>query len=348
MIARALAKDPAERHESCTALLTDARSALGLPHETGAAAPRRRRRRLLPAVVLALAAAAAVASVLLLTGDEQPVVGDDWTRIAHNESVFGGGRVVATGLASNDEGLVAVGVDGDVGAVDAEAGVWVSRDGLSWERIRNAGLTRANGDGVQGMLSVAFGSSRFVAVGASGLETQRSADPSADPSAGSSFDKNGHLLAEAAFPRVDFDAAVWTSADGRVWTPVPHDEAIFGDEYANPDGDGSMDGDLLPSQWMSDVTSGGPGYVAVGLDVQRAAVWTSPDGIRWSRVPRESEVFESRAEAGLRFASMWGVDGACRRPAADRRRRRSVVGRLGSGGVAVARRAGLEAGWPRR
>ena len=128
---------------------------------------------------------------------------------------------MATGLALNDEGLVAVGVDGDVGAVDSEAAVWASRDGLSWERIRNAGLTREGGEGFQGMLSVASGSSRFVAVGASGLETQRSADTSTDLSGGSSFDRNGHLLAEAAFPLVDFDAAVWTSADGRVWDACP-------------------------------------------------------------------------------------------------------------------------------
>ena len=40
---------------------------------------------------------------------------------------------------------------------------------------------------------------------------------------------------------------------------------------------------------MSSVTVGGPGLVAVGYDGlfgdQDAALWTSPDGITWSRVP---------------------------------------------------------------
>ena len=71
----------------------------------------------------------------------------------------------------------------------------------------------------------------------------------------------------------DPDGAVWTSPDGITWSRAPHDETVLGG------------GD---SQVMSSVTSGGPGLVAIGFDDrggdQDGAVWTSPDGITWSRV----------------------------------------------------------------
>ncbi len=80
------------------------------------------------------------------------------------------------------------------------------------------------------------------------------------------------------------DAAVWTSADGQIWSRVPDDEAVFG-------GAGF--------QGMRDVVVGGPGFVAVGRDSSIvgpdtyavAAVWTSPDGISWSRVTHDDAVF---------------------------------------------------------
>ena len=76
------------------------------------------------------------------------------------------------------------------------------------------------------------------------------------------------------------NAVVWTSVDGITWSRVPHDEAIFGG------GSGA---------WMWNVTAGGPGLVAVGdagwADGHGAAVWTSVDGITWSRVPHDEIVF---------------------------------------------------------
>jgi hypothetical protein len=86
----------------------------------------------------------------------------------------------------------------------------------------------------------------------------------------------------------DPSAAVWTSPDGITWSRVPHDETVFGGTY---------------SQLMTSVTVGGPGLVAVGFDGghdhidgagiedQDAAVWTSVDGITWSRVPDDETVF---------------------------------------------------------
>jgi hypothetical protein len=76
------------------------------------------------------------------------------------------------------------------------------------------------------------------------------------------------------------DAAVWTSIDGLRWNRVADDSGVFtgaGDHH------------------MSDVVVGGPGFVAVGsagsVDTGVAAVWTSQDGVVWSRVAHDDEVF---------------------------------------------------------
>jgi len=94
-------------------------------------------------------------------------------------------------------------------------------------------------------------------------------------------------------PHENGAAAVWTSVDGMSWSRVPHDEATFG-------GAGE--------QYMTSVIAGGPGLVAVGWDLDPsgfdadAAVWTSPDGINWSRVPHDEEVF-----GGPSYQAMWGA-----------------------------------------
>jgi len=78
-------------------------------------------------------------------------------------------------------------------------------------------------------------------------------------------------------------AAMWTSADGTTWERVPHEDAVFG-----PFGPGRFSA-------ASAVTTGGPGLVAVGVDVDGEALlavaWLSEDGRSWTRIevddPRE-------------------------------------------------------------
>ena len=60
-------------------------------------------------------------------------------------------------------------------------------------------------------------------------------------------------------------ALAWTSSDGLHWSRVA-DQAAFA------------------KSGMTDVTRGGPGFVAVGLAGDHAAVWTSVDGAVWTRV----------------------------------------------------------------
>lgn len=69
---------------------------------------------------------------------------------------------------------------------------------------------------------------------------------------------------------------------GLTWSRLPHHPAIFGGGF---------------EQVMNSVAPGGPGLVAVGQSGPgedgegRAAVWTSPDGVAWSRVPHDEAVF---------------------------------------------------------
>lgn len=78
----------------------------------------------------------------------------------------------------------------------------------------------------------------------------------------------------------DPDVAVWTSADGYSWSEVPDEAGVRG-------GSGE--------QVANSLTAGGPGVVAVGFEGYEGeidgAVWTSPDGINWTRVPDGLGVF---------------------------------------------------------
>jgi hypothetical protein len=185
---------------------------------------------------------------------EPSLPGAAWTRIRATEDTLGGpGAQGMRGVTVGGPGLVAVGsesVDGD-----SDAAAWISADGLTWTRVPHdeANLGGRNG---QTMRAVVAGGPGLVAVG---------------------YESSGQ----------DSDAAVWTSVDGSTWTRVPHDEAVFGGDN---------------SRAMTAVVAGGPGLVAVGYDSANqgwagmdanAAVWTSPDGIAWTRVPN-AEVFGDR------------------------------------------------------
>ena len=212
----------------------------------------------------------------------------DWTRIPHDEAVFGGpGDQDMIDVVSAGPGLVAVGIidhayfggrrspgefrpaeyaafygeDFPFERDDLDAAVWTSVDGMSWSRVADPdGVFSGPGDGPAGdeaMEAVAVGDGLIVAVG------------------------SAHE-----------DAAVWVSTDGLSWQRIPHDDLVFG----GPSG-----------QWMHDVTFTGERFVAVGTDLNRAeaedggrwrgAIWLSDDGYTWSRVPNDPAVFGGEIES---------------------------------------------------
>ena len=227
-----------------------------------------------------------------------------WDRVAHDEAVFGGSSTQAMlGLAAGETLLVAVGYDESGG--DRDAAVWVSADGVTWERITH-NETVLGGANDQEMRSVVADGSGFIAVGydqetseihaavwlsQDGFDwTRLPHQPvfaggfwkvmSAITAGGPGFVAAGYTLDPTPTrPLGEQSAAVWTSSDGVAWQRVPHNEAAFG-------GDGF--------QQILGLAAGGPGVVAVGDDSTgygNAAVWVSSDGTSWSRVPHDETVF---------------------------------------------------------
>ena len=117
---------------------------------------------------------------------------------------------------------------------DLDGAVWISVDGLNWARVSDA-RAGLGAPGDQEMFSVVAGGPGLVAVGYEGL-------------AGGGW-----------------DAAVWVSADGLIWTRVSDESGELGGA------------DFTDMRW---VVVGGPGLVAVGSSGSEsdtdAAVWVSP------------------------------------------------------------------------
>ncbi len=199
--------------------------------------------------------------------------GITWSRVPHDDAIFGRkelGRccTAMSSVTAGGPGLVAVGIDWLTDTERGHATVWTSVDGMTWSRVPHDEAVF----GDAGMHSVTAGGPGLVAVGSAGLGDDASV------------------------------AAVWTSVDGVTWSRVAHDETVFG-RGEGPSGSGGSG--------MGSVTAAGNGLVAVGDEFVRntnlpyrgwvtaAAVWTSPDGVEWSRVPHDPSVFEapSRPEA---------------------------------------------------
>ena len=74
--------------------------------------------------------------------------------------------------------------------------------------------------------------------------------------------------------------AVWVSSDGSSWARVPHDRQVFG---------------RTREQTVYAVAPLDPGFIAVGRETpgvdRDAAIWTSPNGLTWQRLPQVEEVF---------------------------------------------------------
>lgn len=187
--------------------------------------------------------------------------GEVWALVPADEAVFdGAGEQSMLSVAVGGPGLVAVGYDGSGG--DYDAAVWVSTDGFAWQRVPHDEAV-LGGEYDEVMHGVVAGGPGLVAVG------YRSYAPYAQSDVRES------------------DAAVWLSVDGVSWTRVPHDEAAFG-------GTGLVA--------MHSVAAAGPGFVAVGDEGfgvgygKVAAVWTSVDGVAWSRVPHSESTFGGPGE----------------------------------------------------
>jgi hypothetical protein len=183
-----------------------------------------------------------------------------WARLPEDGAALGGPSDYGVrALAAGAPGVVAAGswtTDND-----PDAAFWFSSDGVTFARIPHD-EDLFGGSSSQGVNGVAWTGGAFVAVGY-----------------------------DYGIPDEQANAIVWVSPDGTGWSLVPDLAGVFG----GPD-----------NQMMTGVVEGGPGLVAVGWDSQgldtRAAVWTSDDGLTWSRVTDDGAIFD-----GSQRQSMSGV-----------------------------------------
>jgi hypothetical protein len=238
-----------------------------------------------------------------------------WSRVPHDEEIFGGeGQSAAMSVTKGGPGLVAVGFTGL--PEDWRGAVWTSPDGLTWSRVSFEDDEEDHG--LMMFTTVTEGGPGLVAMGHTGQDRHAffspdgitwtaatasllSAEHVSEVTAGGPGlvavgSGSGQSDNEERFVQ---DAAVWTSQDGMGWSR-PFDDAMAGSVLCET---------LLTverPEWsttaMTAVTAGGPGLVAVGnvsCGDQRAdpetgegaVVWTSQDGIAWSRVPYDAAIF---------------------------------------------------------
>jgi hypothetical protein len=178
------------------------------------------------------------------------------------------GDALINAVVAGGPGLVAVGNAGSLDE-DSAAAVWVSENGITWSRVPHD-ETQLGGPMLQDMYDVVVAGPGLVAVGWDNL--------------------------------LDWTAsgAAWTSSDGLTWERVPHDPDIFGEGFQGmwsvASGDGGLVAVGLGAGWSG---SGGPG--------QPAAVWTSPDGLTWTRTPEQEQLESGHPTDGFPGGGDWAV-----------------------------------------
>jgi len=239
--------------------------------------------------------------------------GREWTPVQEDPDLEGARNEVMNRVARTEFGLVAVGYQGLGG--DRDAAAWVSDDGFAWSR---AEVPEKHGDqGTQEMRGIAARGKNLVAVGEDGLagnydaavwfskdgtrwqrQTQSHDDlggPEEQIMTSLVASDKGFVAVGWSTLRSDLDAQVWTSEDGMEWSRLGYNEAVFG-------GDGDQ---LL---WGIELSEGT--FIAVGRDDRGggsdAAVWTSEDGLDWSRPLSDESVFGGDLGQEMKFVAAAG------------------------------------------
>jgi hypothetical protein len=173
-----------------------------------------------------------------------------------------------------------------LGSTNGRAALWTSPDGSAWSR---ATLPVSKDPGPQRLVDAVHGGPGWLAVGGTGSRplvlTSGDGSSWAPAPVGAAFDGQVAPSAAAASGSAyvvvgsadGTTAAAWTSADLKTWT------------RSGNAGKGDLDGARDAPKWMSDVAAGPNGFVAVGGQTtgktSRPALWTSPDGRRWTLSP---------------------------------------------------------------
>ncbi len=232
--------------------------------------------------------------------------GREWQRVSA-ESLAGDGHEEILTVVATPTGFVAGGfeVTGD----EADAAVWVSPDGVAWTRVHQPAFADLGTQRIHSLTvtpnGILAGGTHYhpnqfglynldarVWLSADGTSWTRVDAPTlggpgwqyitavlATPTG--LFAAGGDIVGQ---PGLHNDAAIWRSEDGITWTQI-EDPALGG----------------IGAQHISALALDGAGMIAVGYDTaslgnRLPAVWTSPDGIRWTRT-----VDAALAEPGHRW-----------------------------------------------
>jgi hypothetical protein len=165
-----------------------------------------------------------------------------------------------------------------VGSTNGRAALWTSPNGTAWTRAQ---LPAVKDPGR--LVDAVHGGAGWLAVGAAGAHplALTSADggtwqPAPDGTgtglavSAAAATGGGYVIVGSEGGK---DAGAWASADLKSWT------------HATSAAKDDLTGGPHAPKWMSDVTAGPAGFVAVGGQTGKAsqpAVWTSPDGHRWT------------------------------------------------------------------
>ncbi|TVR17458.1 MAG: hypothetical protein EA387_16455 [Nitriliruptor sp.] len=251
------------------------------------------------------------------------VDGRSWTRVEVDDPRERGATDLELhAIADTADGLVTVGIErgGPAGAPEYLA-VWRSNDGVDWTPIA---LTPEEDAAAWGYLStVTVHDGQVVAAGATdGPDGQRWVATVWHGRGTEGLERIPHddevfggrgmpwihgltvggpgLVAVGTTHSHHLDdpqwspAAVWTSTDGATWERVSHDDEVFGDD---------------DNATMYDVTVTDWGLIAVGTRILGwddpaemrfiGTVWTSPDGLAWTRLVDADGLFSGDGHTSL-------------------------------------------------
>lgn len=215
--------------------------------------------------------------------------GTAWTRTA-SEDLDGADLF---DVRSGGPGFVATGSAVPEGRF--ERAIWTSADGISWSRLPDDpvfgdSFINAVGPGGPGLLAV--GSRLGVWYSSDGSAWERASVPPIPPDVYpgdngdapqiylTDFGESGGRLVAMGWAMLNDNServVVWTSRDGRSWTDVPVRADVF-----PTTGVDSISGSIVDAgSYISEITGGPDGFVAIGEANGTAAIWNSPDGRRW-------------------------------------------------------------------
>lgn len=219
---------------------------------------------------------------------QRPVEG--WVSTGADPSVFGAVRI--TDAAVVDGRIVAVGC-ATTAAAEGELPIWTSLDAASWDRAAGVKEEPFSAYCLEDVAATPIG---VFAVGSTLLRSSdgRVWDPVEFPAehaigyAAALFAtaERVTVLVQQAAEAESTIATLLTTTDGTTWMEGPAESAA-----------------LFDSSAVGDVLVGGEGLIAVGASpggefVPTAAVWTSPDGLRWRLVtPRDREFSDAYMNA---------------------------------------------------